>query len=94
MVRLLLSAITILIVFAAMIRAQDLTQFLGKRVIRLEVADENGSPANELNDRIGITSGEDFSLPKVRQAINGLYKDGSASNVSVDDYRSPQVKQR
>src|SRR5258708_4568641 len=84
MLRLLLSAITIVTFLAAAAAAQDLSQFVGKRVVRLEVVDENGSPANELADRVGIASGEDFSLTKIRQAINGLYKDGSASNVSVD----------
>src|SRR6267154_4620084 len=84
MPRLLLSAIILMTIFATLSRAQDFSQFVGKRVIRLEIVDENGSPSNELADLIGITSGEDFSLPKIRQAINGLYKDGSASNVSVD----------
>ena len=84
MLRLLLATLTILILFCGAGIAQGLKQFLGKRVVRLEVVDENGSPANELNDKIAIKTGEDFSLPKIRDAINGLYKDGSASNVSVD----------
>src|ERR1700759_5376826 len=84
MPRLLLTVVAILILFSAVVSAQELGQFVGKRVVRLEVVDENGSPANELNDRVAISSGEDFSLPKIRDAINNLYKDGSASNVSVD----------
>jgi len=84
MPRLLLSALILLMICATLCSAQDFSQFVGKRVVRLEVVDDNGSPSNELTDGIGITSGEDFSLPKIRQAINGLYKDGSASNVSVD----------
>src|SRR5258708_38410771 len=84
MPRLLLSATILMLITAMLASAQDFSQFAGKRVVRLEVVDENGSPSNELSDSIGIASGEDFSLPKIRQAINGLYKDGSASNVSVD----------
>jgi len=84
MPRLLLSATILILTTAMLTGAQDYSQFAGKRVVRLEVVDENGSPSNELTDLVGITSGEDFSLPKIRQAINGLYKDGSASNVSVD----------
>ncbi len=84
MPRLLLSALLILTIFVVLCGGQDLSQFVGKRVVRLEIVDENGAPSNELAEVIGITSGEEFSLPKIRQAINGLYKDGSASNVSVD----------
>lgn len=75
-----------LIAIARVATGSDLGEFIGKRVVRVEVVVEGapGSSTSEMQALIEVEVGQDFSPVRIHDSLVSLYKAGSISSGRVE----------
>ncbi|MBI4850385.1 MAG: outer membrane protein assembly factor BamA [Acidobacteria bacterium] len=72
----------------------ETSQFQNKQIAKIEIKFKSTlkdrDEKAELRDLINITSGEEYSTVKIREAILKLYKSGRASDVVVEALNTPE----
>jgi outer membrane protein insertion porin family len=76
----------ITLAFAAPSRASDVGDFLGRRVVRVEVVIEGapGSSTSEMQALLEVAAGQDYSPIRIRDSLVRLYRSGLISGARVE----------